>query len=117
MEPITTPLPQITVPETKTKSPEELSAEMKALSDKIIADEIAKKKSEEGNTTQSTIGLTMTTECMKGVGCKMDVAKMLGLKAQTPTDDRTSVLTFVQDLVLAATFFIGTIVTLAFIRS
>jgi hypothetical protein len=54
---------------------------------------------------------------MKGVGCSMDVAKVLGLKAPTSTEDRTSVLTFVQDVVLGATYFIGTIVALAFIFS
>lgn len=58
----------------------------------------------------------MTPECMKGVGCKMDVMKMLGLKTSSD-NDRTSVLTLVQDIVLAATIFIGTIITLVFIRS
>ncbi|MDR2190341.1 MAG: hypothetical protein LBP53_04025 [Candidatus Peribacteria bacterium] len=70
-------------------------------------------------TAQSKIGIHLTTGCMQGIGCKMDVAVMLGLKQPNVNaeDDRTSVLTFVQDIVLAATFFIGTVVTLALIFS
>jgi hypothetical protein len=42
---------------------------------------------------------------------------MLGLHKKVDKNERTSVLTFVQDAVLAVTFFIGTVVTLAFIFS
>lgn len=61
------------------------------------------------------MGINMA-ECMTGVGCSLDVSELLGLKQNvTNKDDRTSVLTLVQDIILAATFFIGTVVTIAFI--
>ena len=48
----------------------------------------------------------------------MDVYGMLGLRSGGESkESRTSVLSFVQDFILAATMFIGTIVTLAFIVS
>ena len=65
--------------------------------------------------TTESMGLTINTECMKWIGCKMDVYKLLGLKSGSSSEDRTSVLTFVQDAILAATFFIGTVVTIAFL--
>lgn len=55
---------------------------------------------------------------MMGIGCQFNVYDMLGIQQKsTNKTERTSVLTFVQDVILAATFFIGTIVTLAFIFS
>ena len=58
------------------------------------------------------------TEAMMGIGCKFNIYDMLGIQQKTTNKtDRTSVSMFVQDLVLAATFFIGTVVTLAFIIS
>jgi len=54
---------------------------------------------------------------MLGAGCKMNVSRMLGLRPGRSEEDRTSVLTFVQDAVLAVTMFIGTVVTVAFVLS
>ena len=64
---------------------------------------------------RKNLGIDMNTGCMMGIGCSFDIQKTLWLKEDTWQKERTSVLTFVQDVVLAATFFIGTIVTLAFI--
>jgi lipopolysaccharide export LptBFGC system permease protein LptF len=48
----------------------------------------------------------------------MNVSDMLGIQQGIKEkEERTSVLTFVQDATLAVTMFIGTIVTLAFIFS
>ena len=43
---------------------------------------------------------------MLGVGCSFDIQKVLGLKKDTGNEERTSVLLFVQDVILAATMFI-----------
>ena len=59
----------------------------------------------------------MSKGCMTGAGCSLDVLKTIGIKQDTPQKERTSVLLFVQDVILAATFFIGTVVTIAFIYS
>ncbi|MDR0369428.1 MAG: hypothetical protein LBH96_02605 [Candidatus Peribacteria bacterium] len=67
------------------------------------------------STSPDNRGINMAG-CMTGIGCSLDVSELLGLKKNvTNKEDRTSVLTFVQDIILAATFFIGTVVTIAFI--
>ena len=65
---------------------------------------------------QGNAGINMSNGCMTGAGCSFDVTQLLGLKKNsTSVSDRTSVLTFVQDAVLAVTMFIGTVVTIAFV--
>jgi len=44
----------------------------------------------------------------------MDIDTLINLKSKG-SSERTSVLTVVQDAILAATFFIGTVVTIAFL--
>ncbi|MDR2416297.1 MAG: pilin [Candidatus Peribacteria bacterium] len=84
--------------------------------------EAAQKAAEERrNEAQRKLGIVMNTGCMTSMGCSMDIGVMLGLKtpasAGSEEANRTSILTFVQDVVLAATFFIGTVITLALIWS
>jgi DnaJ-class molecular chaperone len=70
-------------------------------------------------TSTDNLGINMSTGCLMGASGKcFDVSETLGLKKDsTGSDDSTSVLMFVQDIILAATFFIGTVVTIAFIYS
>ncbi len=63
------------------------------------------------------MGINITPECMLGVGCKFDIQKTLGFKKNTGNEEETSVLLFVQDVILAATMFIGTVVTIVLIFS
>jgi hypothetical protein len=89
------------------------SDEAKAAAEKAAAEKAAsdalKKEQDEAVTTNST--------CLLGIGCKMDVYKMLGIRPggeEGKSESRTSVLTCVLDAVLGITMFIGTIVSLAF---
>jgi hypothetical protein len=68
-------------------------------------------------TPQATSVNCSTDKLVNGI-CRMDVYNMLGIRQGDPDPkSRTSVLTFVQDAVLGATFFIGTVVVLAFVVS
>ncbi|MDD2537214.1 MAG: hypothetical protein PHU61_01835 [Candidatus Absconditabacteria bacterium] len=58
---------------------------------------------------------TDSSNCLLGIGCTMSVTDILGVKQNVAEEERTSVLTLVQDFILAATMFIGTVVTLAFV--
>ena len=59
-----------------------------------------------------------SVEKLQGLGCQFNMYDMLGIhQSSTSKTERTSVSTFVQDVILAATVFIGTVVTLAFIIS
>ncbi len=62
----------------------------------------------------ANMGIIMSTGCMKWIGCGMDIDTLINLKSKG-SSERTSVLTVVQDAILAATFFIGTVVTIAFL--
>ncbi|MDR0650209.1 MAG: hypothetical protein LBG59_02095 [Candidatus Peribacteria bacterium] len=99
---------------------EKIKAELDQMNKEIEAAREAEAKAAR-EAAQRELGIVMNTECMTSVGCSMDVGVMLGLKDPAPAGseaaNRTSVLTFVQDIVLAATFFIGTVVTLALIFS
>ena len=61
------------------------------------------------------LGININKDCMLGVGCSFDIQKVLGLKKDTGNEERTSVLLFVQDVILAATMFIWTVVTIVLI--
>ncbi len=66
----------------------------------------------------SVMGITCDTTWLVNGQCKMNVYDMLGIrKSVRDTGDSTSVGLFVQDVVLSATFFIGTLVTIALIIS
>lgn len=86
------------------------------------AESTAPAKQSQGETTapsssKDSMGITINPDCMLGVGCKFDIQKTLGFKKDTGNQENTSVLMVIQDIILAATMFIGTVVTLAFIAS
>jgi len=66
---------------------------------------------------KSNLGIKMNSDCLVHGGCSLDVYKTLWMRADSGNEDRTSVLSFFQDIIGAATFFIGTIVTIAFVWS
>ena len=66
---------------------------------------------------KSNLGIKMNSDCLVHGGCSLDVYKTLWMRADSWNEDRTSVLSFFQDIIGAATFFIGTIVTIAFVWS
>ena len=63
-------------------------------------------------------GITINEKCLLNGQCKYNIYDTLDIrKSVRTTGDPTSVGLFLQDIVLSATFFIGTIVTLALIVS
>ncbi len=77
--------------------------------------------SENNNPTSnptSIMGITCTEEMLRLGQCKLNVYDTLGIRKTVRNEgDPTSVGLFVQDIVLSATFFIGTVVTIALIVS
>ncbi len=70
------------------------------------------------NEANSVMGITCSSEQLVNGQCKLNIYDTLGIrKSVRDTDDPTSVGLFVQDIVLSATFFIGTLVTIALIVS
>lgn len=73
-----------------------------------------------GNTTtpQSVMGITCNEDLLVQGQCKLNIYDTLGIRQSVrDKDDPTSVGLFVQDVVLSATFFIGTVVTIALVVS
>lgn len=66
----------------------------------------------------SVMGISCNQDQLVNGQCKLNIYDTLGIrKSVRNTDDPTSVGLFVQDIVLAATFFIGTLVTVALVVS
>lgn len=59
----------------------------------------------------STRGITINPECLKNWQCGFNIYELLGINRNT------SATLFVQDILLSATFFIGTVITIALIYS
>lgn len=72
---------------------------------------------ETGNTwtTPEVQWITMNEKCLLNGQCKFDIYRFLGIR-QSIADNNSPEL-FVQDILLSATFFIGTIVTIGIIVS
>jgi len=72
-----------------------------------------------GNTSpQSVMGITCNEKLLVNGQCKLNIYDTLWIrKSVRNKGDATSVGLFVQDVVLSATFFIGTLVTIALIVS
>ena len=64
---------------------------------------------------KQTLWIGLSPECLVHGGCSLDVYKTLWIRENSPKETRTSVLSLFQDAIGAATFFIGTIVTIAFV--
>lgn len=63
------------------------------------------------------VWITINTECMWGVGCGLSVYDSLGIRKGRAEGERTSVMLFLQDIILGASMFIGTVAAVAFILS
>lgn len=69
-------------------------------------------------TSTSSMGISCNPDQLVNGQCKMNIYDTLGIrKSVRNSGDATSVGLFVQDIVLSATFFIGTLVTVALIVS
>lgn len=63
-------------------------------------------------------GICATTETLANWTSKMNIYDTLWMSHKSKTwGSETSVMTFIQDIIYAATYFIGTVVTLALIAS
>jgi len=70
------------------------------------------------DTSTSAMGITCNEDQLVNGQCKLNIYDTLGIrKSVRDKDDPTSVGLFVQDIVLSATFFIGTLVTIALVVS
>ncbi len=70
------------------------------------------------NTSTSAMGITCNEDQLTNGQCKLNIYDTLGIrKSVRNTNDPTSVGLFVQDIVLSATFFIGTLITIALVVS
>lgn len=66
----------------------------------------------------SVMGISCSEDQLVNGQCKLNIYDTLGIrKSVRNTNDATSVGLFVQDVVLSATFFIGTLVTIALVVS
>lgn len=76
-------------------------------------------KADTWSTTSSSVnGITINEECLTNGQCKFNIYDTLGIRKSIRAEgDPTSVGIFVQDIVLSATFFIWTVVTVALIVS
>ena len=63
------------------------------------------------------VWITINSECMWGVGCGFSVYDSLGIRKGRAEGERTSVMLFLQDIILGASMFIGTVAAVAFILS
>lgn len=69
-------------------------------------------------TPKSIMGITCSQDQLINGQCKLNIYDTLGIrKSVRTTGQATSVWLFVQDVILSATFFIGTVVTIALIVS
>lgn len=64
-----------------------------------------------------TLWIWLNKDCLVHGWCSLDVYKTLWIRQNSSEETRTSVLSFFQDIIGASTFFIGTILTIAFVIS
>lgn len=76
------------------------------------------KTSTQNETPESYMGITCNEDLLVQGQCKLNIYDTLGIRKSVRNEnDPTSVGLFVQDVVLSATFFIGTVVTIALVVS
>lgn len=89
---------------------------LKEINDKNKAEQAAAvKKAEEAES--ATLGININADCMAGVGCEFSLYDAVGIRKDRPAGERTSVMAFLQDIILGASMFIGTVAAVAFILS
>ena len=101
-------------PNIEKKIKQDLDKWMKDLRNKQEAEKMKQeqqKKQKALDAQNREVWITINTECMWGVGCGLSVYDSLGIRK------RTSVMLFLQDIILGASMFIGTVAAVAFILS
>ena len=107
-------------PNIEKKIKQDLEKWMKDLRDKQEAEKIKQeqqKKQKALDAQNREVWITINTECMWGVGCGLSVYDSLGIRKGRAEGERTSVMLFLQDIILGASMFIGTVAAVAFILS
>ena len=75
-------------------------------------------KAEKESDNNSDIWINLTPDCLINGGCSFSIYDALDIRKDARADgEETSVMSFVQDIIMALTGFIGTVVTLALIIS
>ena len=75
-------------------------------------------KAEKESDNKSDIWINLTPDCLINGGCSFSIYDALDIRKDARADgEETSVMSFVQDIIMALTGFIGTVVTLALIIS
>lgn len=67
--------------------------------------------------TEWTAGIEMDPDCLMNGQCKFNIYDTLGIRQSLPEDTRSSPWIFIQDIILSATFFVGTVITIVLIIS
>ncbi|MBB1543587.1 MAG: hypothetical protein HG456_002385 [candidate division SR1 bacterium] len=107
-------------PNIEKKIKQDLDKGMKDLRNKQEAEKMKQeqqKKQKALDAQNREVGITINTECMGGVGCGLSVYDSLGIRKGRAEGERTSVMLFLQDIILGASMFIGTVAAVAFILS
>lgn len=107
-------------PNIEKKIKQDLDKWMKDLRNKQEAEKMKQeqqKKQKALDAQNREVWITINTECMWGVGCGLSVYDSLGIRKGRAEGERTSVLLFLQDIILGASMFIGTVAAVAFILS
>ena len=107
-------------PNIEKKIKQDLDKWMKDLRNKQEAEKMKQeqqKKQKALDAQNSEVWITINTECMWGVGCGLSVYDSLGIRKGRAEGERTSVMLFLQDIILGASMFIGTVAAVAFILS
>ena len=107
-------------PNIEKKIKQDLDKWMKDLRNKQEAEKMKQeqqKKQKALDAQNREVWITINTECMWGVGCGLSVYDSLGIRKGRAEGERTSVMLFLQDIILVASMFIGTVAAVAFILS
>ena len=115
-----TPQDMTVSPNIEKKIKQDLDKWMKDLRNKQEAEKMKQeqqKKQKALDAQNREVWITINTECMWGVGCGLSVYDSLGIRKGRAEGERTSVLLFLQDIILGASMFIGTVAAVAFILS
>lgn len=107
-------------PNIEKKIKQDLDKWMKDLRNKQEAEKMKQeqqKKQKVLDAQNREVWITINTECMWGVGCGLSVYDSLGIRKGRAEGERTSVMLFLQDIILGASMFIGTVAAVAFILS
>ena len=107
-------------PNIEKKIKQDLDKWMKDLRNKQEAEKMKQeqqKKQKALDAQNGEVWITINTECMWGVGCGLSVYDSLGIRKGRAEGERTSIMLFLQDIILGASMFIGTVAAVAFILS